>query len=109
MNTSPSPFSNSRRSTGGNVANAHDAFGCVHSGPYCAYRHSGNVGRCVSRIDTASGIDGGGGGDGEGDGESCCCWRAETVGSSGKTAGWEKLQIIRIWRDTEPVKDGGGD
>ncbi|RYP54995.1 hypothetical protein DL768_000311 [Monosporascus sp. mg162] len=25
-------------------------------------------------------------------------WRAETVGSSGKTAGWEKLQIIRVWR-----------
>ncbi|KAL6895678.1 methyltransferase domain-containing protein [Trichoderma longibrachiatum] len=25
-------------------------------------------------------------------------WRAETVGSSGKTAGWEKLQIVRIWR-----------
>lgn len=50
-----------------------------------------------------------GGGGGDRDGESCCCWRAETVGSSGKTAGWEKLQIIRIWRDTEPVKDGGGD
>ncbi|KAL5596851.1 hypothetical protein BROUX41_006465 [Berkeleyomyces rouxiae] len=26
-------------------------------------------------------------------------WRAETVGTSGKTAGWEKLQIVRIWRD----------
>lgn len=26
-------------------------------------------------------------------------WRAETVGSSGKTAGWEKLQIIRIWKE----------
>jgi len=25
-------------------------------------------------------------------------WRVETVGSSGKKAGWEKLQIIRIWR-----------
>ncbi|KAL6868546.1 methyltransferase domain-containing protein [Trichoderma novae-zelandiae] len=25
-------------------------------------------------------------------------WRAETVGSSGKTAGWEKLQVVRIWR-----------
>ncbi|KAK8049472.1 hypothetical protein PG994_011202 [Apiospora phragmitis] len=24
-------------------------------------------------------------------------WRAETVGSSGKQAGWEKLQIVRIW------------
>lgn len=29
-------------------------------------------------------------------------WRAVTVGSSGKTAGWEKLQIVRIWRDTSP-------
>jgi release factor glutamine methyltransferase len=26
-------------------------------------------------------------------------WRAEMVGSSGKKAGWEKLQIIRIWKD----------
>lgn len=26
-------------------------------------------------------------------------WKAETVGSSGKQAGWEKLQIVRIWRD----------
>jgi release factor glutamine methyltransferase len=26
-------------------------------------------------------------------------WRAETVGTSGKQAGWEKLQIIRIWRE----------
>ena len=26
-------------------------------------------------------------------------WRAETVGSSGKTAGWEKLQIMRAWRE----------
>jgi release factor glutamine methyltransferase len=26
-------------------------------------------------------------------------WRAETVGSSGKTAGREKLQIVRIWRE----------
>ncbi|KAI3398317.1 hypothetical protein diail_9540 [Diaporthe ilicicola] len=25
-------------------------------------------------------------------------WRVETVGDSGKQAGWEKLQIIRIWR-----------
>jgi release factor glutamine methyltransferase len=29
-------------------------------------------------------------------------WRAETVGSSGKKAGWEKLQIIRIWRQPTP-------
>lgn len=26
-------------------------------------------------------------------------WTAETVGSSGKKAGWEKLQIIRIWQN----------
>jgi release factor glutamine methyltransferase len=26
-------------------------------------------------------------------------WRAETVGASGKKAGWEKLQIVRIWRE----------
>jgi len=25
-------------------------------------------------------------------------WAVETVGSSGKKGGWEKLQIIRIWR-----------
>ena len=25
-------------------------------------------------------------------------WSAETVGSSGKTAGWEKLEIVRIWK-----------
>jgi release factor glutamine methyltransferase len=25
-------------------------------------------------------------------------WHAETVGSSGKQAGWEKLQIVRVWR-----------
>ena len=28
-------------------------------------------------------------------------WRAETVGTSGKQAGWEKLQIVRIWRDLD--------
>lgn len=27
-------------------------------------------------------------------------WKAETVGFSGKQAGWEKLQIVRIWRDS---------
>ncbi|KAI9673975.1 MAG: S-adenosylmethionine-dependent methyltransferase [Caeruleum heppii] len=26
-------------------------------------------------------------------------WKVETVGSSGNRAGWEKLQIIRVWRD----------
>ncbi|KXX74035.1 eRF1 methyltransferase catalytic subunit MTQ2 [Madurella mycetomatis] len=26
-------------------------------------------------------------------------WKAETVGTSGKQAGWEKLQIVRIWKD----------
>jgi release factor glutamine methyltransferase len=25
-------------------------------------------------------------------------WRAETVGMSGRQAGWERLQIVRIWR-----------
>ncbi|KAG9257851.1 methyltransferase domain-containing protein [Emericellopsis atlantica] len=28
-------------------------------------------------------------------------WRAETVGSSGKTAGREKLQVVRIWRESD--------
>lgn len=28
-------------------------------------------------------------------------WMAETVGSSGKKAGWEKLVIVRIWRNGE--------
>jgi release factor glutamine methyltransferase len=28
-------------------------------------------------------------------------WMAETVGSSGKKAGWEKLVIVRIWRDVD--------
>jgi len=32
-------------------------------------------------------------------------WAAETVGTSGKTAGWEKLQIVRIWR----ISFKGGD
>lgn len=26
-------------------------------------------------------------------------WHAETVGESGKTAGWEKLEIVRIWKE----------
>ena len=26
-------------------------------------------------------------------------WNAETVGRSGKTAGWEKLEILRIWKE----------
>lgn len=29
-------------------------------------------------------------------------WKAETVGSSGRKGGWEKLQIIRIWRELLP-------
>lgn len=29
-------------------------------------------------------------------------WMAETVGTSGNKAGWEKLQILRIWRKTSP-------
>ncbi|KAJ9608364.1 S-adenosylmethionine-dependent methyltransferase [Cladophialophora chaetospira] len=28
-----------------------------------------------------------------------CKWQAETVGTSGKKAGWEKLEIVRIWRE----------
>ena len=68
MNTSPSPFSNSSLVTGGKVAKAQDAFTCEHSGPYCAYLLSGNVGSWVSRIDTASGMEAGGVGDGDGDG-----------------------------------------
>ncbi|KIH89617.1 methyltransferase [Sporothrix brasiliensis 5110] len=31
--------------------------------------------------------------------DATASWHAETVGSSGKQAGWEKLQIVRIWRD----------
>ncbi|CBX98289.1 hypothetical protein IAQ61_010387 [Plenodomus lingam] len=27
-------------------------------------------------------------------------WQAETVGSSGKKAGWEKLVVLRIWKTT---------
>lgn len=27
-------------------------------------------------------------------------WRAETVGTSGRQAGWERLQIVRIWRES---------
>ncbi|KAG6020148.1 hypothetical protein E4U41_002961 [Claviceps citrina] len=26
-------------------------------------------------------------------------WRVDVVGSSGKTAGWERLQVLRIWRE----------
>jgi len=26
------------------------------------------------------------------------CWEVETVGRSGKVAGWEKLEVLRIWR-----------
>ncbi|PHH60386.1 hypothetical protein CDD81_1699 [Ophiocordyceps australis] len=29
-------------------------------------------------------------------------WKALAVGCSGKTAGWEKLQVLRIWRDPSP-------
>ncbi len=29
------------------------------------------------------------------------CWKVHTVGSSGQKAGWEKLQVIRIWRAHE--------
>lgn len=33
-------------------------------------------------------------------------WRVLTVGDSGKQAGWEKLQIIRIWRENGAVSPG---
>lgn len=40
------------------------------------------------------------GGEGEGEGGTTGRkWHAETVGESGKTAGWEKLEIVRIWRE----------
>ncbi|KAH6675517.1 hypothetical protein B0J14DRAFT_365275 [Halenospora varia] len=29
-------------------------------------------------------------------------WKAETVSKSGKVGGWEKLQIVRIWRELPP-------
>ncbi len=32
-------------------------------------------------------------------------WTVETVGRSGKTAGWEKLEIIRIWRKEAQTVD----
>jgi release factor glutamine methyltransferase len=28
-----------------------------------------------------------------------CGWQTETVGTSGKKAGWERLHIVRIWND----------
>lgn len=34
-------------------------------------------------------------------------WKVLTVGDSGKQAGWEKLQIIRIWRDEAERGPGG--
>lgn len=37
--------------------------------------------------------------EGGGQGGGGKLWKAETVGTSGKQAGWEKLQIVRIWRD----------
>lgn len=36
-------------------------------------------------------------------------WSAETVGTSGKTAGWEKLEIVRIWRDSKTSSLDGSD
>ncbi|KEF63471.1 uncharacterized protein A1O9_01449 [Exophiala aquamarina CBS 119918] len=61
--------------------------------------------------DNGEEVEGGGGGDGDGDGDGGgrtrermqekkqWQWHAETVGESGKTAGWEKLEIVRIWRE----------
>ncbi|KAL1859830.1 hypothetical protein VTK73DRAFT_7431 [Phialemonium thermophilum] len=34
-------------------------------------------------------------------------WRAETVGESGRKAGWEKLQIVRIWKDADGQVEEG--
>lgn len=42
----------------------------------------------------------GGGLRGQGEKEESSRWRAEIVGGSGKTAGWERLVIVRIWRET---------
>jgi release factor glutamine methyltransferase len=28
-------------------------------------------------------------------------WQAETVGTSGKKAGWERLHIVRIWNNLD--------
>ncbi|KAI5862124.1 putative methylase [Durotheca rogersii] len=36
-------------------------------------------------------------------------WRADTVATSGKRAGWERLQVVRIWTDEERGPDGGGE
>ncbi|EXJ95327.1 hypothetical protein A1O1_00447 [Capronia coronata CBS 617.96] len=51
--------------------------------------------------------DNGKNGDGNRPAGSGARWSAETVGSSGKTAGWEKLEIVRICR--EPFADGPRD
>jgi release factor glutamine methyltransferase len=34
-------------------------------------------------------------------------WKVDTVGSSGKKGGWEKLQIIRIWSGAHPLTEQG--
>lgn len=47
----------------------------------------------------------GGTGSGVKDMERSCRWRAEVVGSSGKTAGWEKLVVVRIWRERQCGRD----
>lgn len=36
-------------------------------------------------------------------------WMAETVGSSGKTAGWERLVVVRIWRGLSELEVGDND
>ncbi|KAL2752304.1 hypothetical protein ACRALDRAFT_2113415 [Sodiomyces alcalophilus JCM 7366] len=35
-------------------------------------------------------------------------WRAVTAGESGKKAGWEKLQVIRIWREEAEIGQEDG-
>ena len=40
----------------------------------------------------------------EGGEHTCACpwrWRAETVGKTGGKGGWERLEVVRIWRDFE--------
>jgi release factor glutamine methyltransferase len=54
----------------------------------------------VERDDSSNGLLEEGGEEQGGDGSrKKKKWHAETVGSSGKTAGWEKLEIVRIWRE----------
>ena len=66
----------------------------------CKQNKPDEVGRRIVEGEGVWGIGVGGGGDegGEGKGNG---WRYETVGRSGMKAGWEKLVVVRIWRDVE--------